>query len=343
MLRGDAELQAGGLDLEGEDPQTAGARLFGIELAECAGRRVARVGVGRLARFLALLIGLRELALRQVDLAAHLHLLGPALAAQPQRQVEHGPQVCRDVLPFDAVAARDAGDEDAVLVGEAHRGAVDLHLERVPRRLDLRDQPGVTLLPFLQLRFGERVCQRQHRNEMTVLAECARRLAADAERRGVRSLELGVLRFEVLELAEQPVVLGVRQLRLVEEVVPVIRPFQNPPQLSGACCRLHRPLASSWMTAMATLTRRSSSSALALGRRPSPQAPSPWPKLSRRRRMNERRATRSSSMRRSWSPVSCVRWASRSYRWALRRLCAVRAATTCTKRTSASEKVGPSR
>ena len=202
VLRFDTELQTGSLDLEGEDAQAAGAGLFGIELAQCAGGRVARVGVRRLARFLTLLIGFRELALGQIDLAAHFHLLGPALAMQAQRQVEHGPQVRRDVLPFDAVTARDAGDEDAVLVREAHGGTVDLYFKRVTRRLDFRHQPGVALLPFLQLRFGERVCQRQHGNEMTVLAECARRLAANTEGRGVRSLEPGVLGFEFLQLAE---------------------------------------------------------------------------------------------------------------------------------------------
>ena len=63
LLRVDAELLPRGLDLEGENAQTAGARLFGIELSQRAGRGVARIGVRRLACFLALFIGLRELAL----------------------------------------------------------------------------------------------------------------------------------------------------------------------------------------------------------------------------------------------------------------------------------------
>src|SRR5574341_566516 len=107
---------------------------------------------------------------------------------------------------------------------------------------------------------------------MAVLAERGRGLAADAQRRGVGAAELGMLCFEGLELAEQRVVLRVRHLRLVEEVVRVIRPFEDLPQLGSASRRLHRPLASSWMTAIATPTRRSSSSALALGRRLSPHA-----------------------------------------------------------------------
>src|SRR2546427_1112972 len=91
-----------------------------------------------------------------------------------------------------------------------------------------------------------------------------------------RSLQLGMLGFELLQLAEQPVVLGVRQLRLVEDVVGLVRALDEPPQLGGPGGRgFHRPLASSWMTAIATPTSRSSSSALARGSNPSAQAPSP--------------------------------------------------------------------
>ena len=64
VLRVDAEPQTGSFDLEGEYAQAAGARLFGIQLSQRAGRGVARIGVRRLARFLALFVGLRELALR---------------------------------------------------------------------------------------------------------------------------------------------------------------------------------------------------------------------------------------------------------------------------------------
>src|SRR6185295_8987335 len=147
VLRVDPELQAGRFDLESEDAQAAGARFFGVELSQRAGRGVARIRVRRLARFLALFIGFRELALGEVDLAADLHLFRPALSLQPQRQVQDRPQVWRHVFTFDAVATRHAGDEHAVLVGEADGGAVDLYLERVARGLDLRDEPGVALLP----------------------------------------------------------------------------------------------------------------------------------------------------------------------------------------------------
>src|SRR5262249_11276123 len=187
-------------------------------------------------------------------------------------------------------------------------------LERVAGGFDFGYKAGIALLPLLQLGLGEGVRQREHGDEVAVLAERAGGLAADAQGRGVGSLELGVFGLEVLELAEQLVVLRVRQLRLGEDVVGVVRAFQNPPQLSGACRSppAHLPLASSWITAIATPTSRSISSALALGRRPSPHAPSRWPKVSSRRRRKASSATRSSSMRLSCSLVSWVRCARRS-------------------------------
>src|SRR5439155_6138439 len=118
----------------------------------------------------------------------------------------------------------------------------------------------------------------QHRDQVAVLLERRRRLRADALRGAVGRAELGMVGLELLQLAEQAVVLGVGHLRLVEYVVGVVGALDEPPQLGGSCGRtLHRPLASSCMTAIATPTNRSSSSAEARGRSPSAQAPSRSP------------------------------------------------------------------
>src|SRR5207245_2528557 len=123
----------------------------------------------------------------------------------------------------------------------------------------------------------------------------------------------GARRLALLQLAERPVVLGVRDLRLVEDVIGVVGALEQSPQLDGPCgWSLHRPLASSWMTAIATPTRRSSSSALARGSSPSAQAPSRSPNAANNRRRNESKATRSSSIRRRLSPVSCCPCSRRS-------------------------------
>src|SRR5690349_24732758 len=130
---------------------------------------------------------------------------------------------------------------------------------------------------------------------------------------GIGGAELGLLGFERRQLAEQHVVFGVRHFRPVELVIRVARPLQDAPQFRGPLGRLaHRPLASSWITAIATPTRRSSSSALARGSRPSAHAPSRCPNASSSRRSNASSATPSSPMRRTFTSLSCCRSASRS-------------------------------
>src|SRR5258708_37686658 len=103
-----------------------------------------------------------------------------------------------------------------------------------------------------------------------------------------------MLGLELLQLAEQTVVLGIRNLRLVACVVGLIRALDEPPQLGCPCGgALHRPLASSWITVIATPTNRSSSSALARGSNPSAHAPSRSPNAPSNRRRKESSATRS--------------------------------------------------
>src|SRR5260370_26016706 len=100
-----------------------------------------------------------------------------------------------------------------------------------------------------------------------MLLERRRRLRADALRGAVGGAELGMLDLELLQLAKQAVVLGVGHLRLVEYVVSVVGALDEPPQLRGSCRKtLHRPFASSLMTATAPPTSPSSSSAQARGR-----------------------------------------------------------------------------
>ena len=82
---------------------------------------------GRLVRVFPLLVHAFEGRARQVDLAAHLeaarHVLLEAERNGPDRA-----HVAGDVLAPDAVAARHAADEHAVLVGERDAEAVDLQL-----------------------------------------------------------------------------------------------------------------------------------------------------------------------------------------------------------------------
>ena len=70
--------------------------------------------------------------------------------------------------------------------------------------------------------------------EVLDLLELLERRAAHALGRRVRREQLGVLALEVAQLAQQRVVLGVADLRVVEDVVAVVVVLELPPQLVGA-------------------------------------------------------------------------------------------------------------
>jgi hypothetical protein len=206
---------------------------LGIQLADRAGGRVARVGVRRLAGLRALLVEPHERGQREVDLPAHLEQGRRVVDAQRYRTDRA--QVLRDLLADLAVAARRAAHQHAVLVDERDGEAVDLrlgheahvaHLHALASQVALRAQhPGGQLL----LVAG--VGQRQHRLQVAHLLELVERLRADALRRRVGRAQLGVLGLEVAQLVEQRVVVGVRDLGVVEDVVAVVVVLERPPQL----------------------------------------------------------------------------------------------------------------
>ena len=96
--------------LVGPEAQPPAGRHGRVELAQRAGAAVARVGVERQPRLLALGVDPGELGLRHVDLAADLERDG---LGQPGRDGRDRPQVGRDVLAGRPVAAGGAPDEPA--------------------------------------------------------------------------------------------------------------------------------------------------------------------------------------------------------------------------------------
>jgi hypothetical protein len=150
----------------------------------------------------------------------------------------------RDVLADLAVAARRALNEDAVLVAQRDRQAVDLRLadELKLRALDpfAREVRAHPRDPGAQLLLRARVGQRQHRDLVADLRQRGDRLAADALRRRVGREELGVGCLDRAQLVEQRVVLVVADLRIVEDVVAVAVVVQLVAQLRGARLRVGR-------------------------------------------------------------------------------------------------------
>jgi len=219
---------------EAEEAQRTTRRLARIELAQRAGRRVARIREDGFTSFRALAVELLELVEREIALAANLEQPRRVRIVEAERNIAHGAQIRGYDLADDAVAARGARHQHAVLVGEAHRGAIDLELLGVRALRILADEPGEARLPLAQLVVVERVPQRDHGEEVSVLGELTLRRSANALRGRVERAELGVLLLEVAQLAIHAIVLEIGDLRTVEHVVLVRRALERAPKLGGA-------------------------------------------------------------------------------------------------------------
>ena len=179
----------------------------------CAGSRTWARRPPRAASFIS-----ANARARHVHLAAHL---------EQRRRVLHRlrdhvdrQQVVRHVLADLAVAARGAALELAVAVEQRDREAVDLRLgdelDLLVVHVALVEQAAHARLPGAQLVLVARVREREHRLEVLHLLELLERLAAHALGRRVGRAELGVLGLERAQLVEQGVVVGVRDLGVVE-------------------------------------------------------------------------------------------------------------------------------
>src|SRR5690606_7172450 len=140
-----------------------------------------------------------------------------------------GAQVGADVLAAGTVAAGGAAHEAAVLVAQADREAVELGLHRESGIgvAGLLLDPGDELAHLV---LGEGIAERQHRHLVLHRRELARGRRADPDRGRIRIVQFRVRGFQFGQLAQHPVVLDVRQGRIVEHVIPVIRLLQHPPE-----------------------------------------------------------------------------------------------------------------
>ena len=119
------------VDVDRERPRR---RDRGVELAQRACGRVARVRRRLAAGGELRLVEAVEAGEREVDLAAHLEHVGlawPSCLEEAQRHGLERAQVPRHVLASQPVSTRRAAHVDAVLVDERDGRAVDLRLEHV--------------------------------------------------------------------------------------------------------------------------------------------------------------------------------------------------------------------
>ena len=212
-----------------EFQRTVGGDLR-VQLAQAAGRGVARVGEGLAADFQLRGVEPLETGLGHEHFAAHFQGRRPAAAVQLERDVAHGAHVDADVFAGGAVAARGAAHQHAVLIEQADRQAIELGFAAVFHRRAGAEQIagrqvqafGHPTVELAHVGFFEGVAEAEHRHFVTHLGERRQRRAADPLGRRVAGDQVGIGRFEGLELVEQPVVLGVRNARLVQHVVAIV-------------------------------------------------------------------------------------------------------------------------
>ena len=192
---------------EGEIARCGDARVF---LAQAAGRGVARVREQPIARLTLSPVELRERRQRHEHLAAHLQPSGRRSAEQPLRDGADRGEVGRHVFTGHAVAAGRTDRQATVFVEQRDGETVELRLT------DERDRAGHELddavVPGDELVTAERVVERQHRHRVGDGRERCRGRAARSLRRRVGREQLGMGGFELAQLTEQRVVLGVGDL-----------------------------------------------------------------------------------------------------------------------------------
>jgi hypothetical protein len=196
-------------------------RIDVMELAQRARRGVARVREGLLPALEPPRVQPLEGGDRQRDLAAHRDVRRnpAALGVENQGDAVALAEVRRHVLALEAVAAGRADGEAPLLVHQLHAGAVELRLAHVLHRLVRLQQAPDAFVEGDQLFAAHGIVERQHRDAVLDLGEALGGRGADPLARGVQPRKSRVLAFQLLELAQQPVVLRIGDLRLVQDVV----------------------------------------------------------------------------------------------------------------------------
>ena len=209
-------------------------RDAGIELAQAAGRGVARIGEGLFALFPLAPVEFLESGLGHHHLAAHLQDRRPALAQQPQRHAADGADVGSDVLAGVTVATGGPALQHAVAVQDGHGQAVQLGLGGIVHRFHSQALAHAAI-EVVHLLVAEGVVEGEHGHLVAHLAEALQGLRPHALGGGVGRHELRPAGFELLQLAHEAVVLGIRDLRLVEHVIEIVVVIDLAAQ------RLHAP------------------------------------------------------------------------------------------------------
>ena len=204
-----------------------------VELAQRAGRGVARIGEHRLALGRLALVERKEVGMRHIDLAAHLADVGVPVPVQPLRDLADGADIGGNVLALEAVAAGRGIDEPPALVAQRARQAVDLRLGGEGERIigGEAEEPLHPVGEIDHLLVVEHVAEREHRHRVADLGELRRRRRADPAGGQIGPHEVGKKRLDGVVALPQRVVGGVRDRRRVLLVIALVvgRDFGGEP------------------------------------------------------------------------------------------------------------------
>ena len=203
-----------------------------VEQLEGAGRRIARVGEGRLALVLALPVERGEFFLREVNFAADFEKFW-RVAVELQRDGSYRADVLCDIVTGGPVAAGCREFEHPLAVGQRERDAVHLRLDR-PAQRDAGKQPPDARQEGVRLLQRVGVVEALHGHPVAHLRETFQRPAAHAPGGGVRCLQFRVRVFQIAQLAQKGVIFAVGDFRRGALVVEPVVAGDFVPQFSGA-------------------------------------------------------------------------------------------------------------
>ncbi len=218
-----------------KESERPGSRNCGIELSQASRRGVARVGEKGFAGARPGLVHLLEAIEGEVNLAPNLNASFGRALPEAQRNVAHGPEVHRHVLTDGSIAARRTHHEKLILVGERDGDAINLELRGVARLCNVVARyPHQPLFPGAQLLVVEGIGEREHRPDVLVFGKLALGLCTDPQSWRIRRYALRKISLQLLELAKELVVRGVRDRRTIQNVVVVGCAVEQAAQLAGA-------------------------------------------------------------------------------------------------------------
>ena len=181
----------------------------GIQLPQTARRRVAWIGKCLFTPLPGFLVEPFKTVDGHVHFAAHLQHSWPATAAQSQGNRRDSAHILGDILPALAVTAGGSPHQQALLVAQANRESVQFGFRRIAH-LSVEGQPLTD--PAIEIRqfvFGKSIGQRQHGQCVRYFVECVQGPGTHPLGGRIRTDQAGKVRFQLLQLAQQPVVFAV--------------------------------------------------------------------------------------------------------------------------------------